>query len=101
VWLSEAVERVAEQTGTPPAQLKSAITHSVQKFGAWAVGMVEWAGRGLAQQVTTALLTFIALFFFLRDRKEFSSGIAKLLPLPLLRVQQLTTALDRTIMANI
>lgn len=94
-------ERAAEQTGTPPAQFKSTITARVQKFGVWVVGMVERAARGLVQQMTTALFALLALFFFLRDRKEFGSGIANLLPLPPQRAEQLSTALDQTIMANI
>jgi predicted PurR-regulated permease PerM len=100
-WLSEAIGRVAEKTGIPAAQIQSTITSRVQGFGAWVLGMFGWAARGFAQQLTTALLTFLALFFFLRDREEFLGGIVGILPLPRHCVQQLAAAMHETVIANV
>src|SRR5215831_6783848 len=60
--LNDAVQRVAEQTGMAPAQIKSTITARVQEMGAWLVSMVGWAARGFLQQVTTGILTLLVLF---------------------------------------
>jgi predicted PurR-regulated permease PerM len=99
--MSEALERAAEHTGIPVQQLKSGITSRAQQFGAWLVGMASWAARGAVQQMITAALVFLVLFFFLRDRKEFRRGFFGLLPLPPRRVLELTTTVHESIVANI
>jgi predicted PurR-regulated permease PerM len=99
--LTEAVDRAAEQTGMPPTQIRSAITARVQEMGAWLVSMVGWAARGLAQQVTTGILTLLVLFFFLRDREKYSRTIVSTFPLPPGRVQELSGALHDTVVSNL
>jgi predicted PurR-regulated permease PerM len=99
--LNEAVQRAAEQTGMPAAQLKSLITARVQEFGGWLMGMVGWAARGFAQQLATAILTLLVLFFFLRDREQYTRGIEETLPLPPGRVRELSATLQNTVIANL
>ena len=67
-WANEAVDRFAELTKIPPQQIKSTIAGRVQELGGWAVGMAGWAARAFMQQVGTAILTFLMVFFVLRDR---------------------------------
>jgi predicted PurR-regulated permease PerM len=100
-WLTEAVRRASEQTGIPPAQIKSTVTARVQEFGAWLVGMTGSVARGFAKQVTSGILTLLVLFFFLRDREVYRRGIAHLLPLPPGRVQELSAALQDTVVSNL
>jgi predicted PurR-regulated permease PerM len=100
-WLSEAVQRVAERTGMPPEQLKAGITARVQEFAASLVGVIGWAARGVGQQITTAILTLLVLFFFLRDREKYTRGLARLLPLPPGRMQQLSATLHESVIANV
>jgi predicted PurR-regulated permease PerM len=85
----------------PPAQLKSVITSRVQEFGGWLMGMVGWAARGFAQQVATAILTLLVLFFFLRDREQYTRGLEEMLPLPPGRVRELSATLQNTVIANL
>ncbi len=99
--MSEALQRAAEHTGIPVQQLKSGIAARAQQFGAWLVGMAGWAARGAVQQMITAALVFLVLFFFLRDRKEFRRGLFGLLPLPPRRVLELTAIVHASIVANI
>jgi predicted PurR-regulated permease PerM len=99
--VSEALQRAAERTGIPVQQLKSAITGRAQMFGAWLVGMATWAARGAVQQLVTAALVFLVLFFLLRDRKEFRRGLFGLMPLPPKRVLELTKTVHQSIVANI
>jgi len=99
--LKEAIDRAAEQTGMPAAQIRSAITARVQEMGAWLVSMVGWAARGLAQQVTTGILTLLVLFFFLRDREKYSRAIVNTLTLPPGRAQELSGALHDTVVSNL
>jgi predicted PurR-regulated permease PerM len=99
--LSEAAQRAAERTGIPVQQLKSGVGSLAQQFGAWLVGMTRWAARGAVQQMITAILVFLILFFFLRDRKEFRRGIFGMLPLPPRRVLELTAIIHENIVANI
>jgi predicted PurR-regulated permease PerM len=99
--LNDAVQRAAEQTGIPPAQIKSTITTRAQEFGSWLVGMVGWAARGFAQQLGTAILTLLVLFFFLRDREQYTRGIVEVLPLPAERVRELSATLQSTVVANL
>ena len=98
-WLSEAVNRVAEHLGIPPEQLKAAITARLRTFGTLLLGMVSWVALRLAQQISSAVLTLIILFFLLRDREEYNRGVS-MLPLPPGRVQQLITAFHQTALAN-
>jgi predicted PurR-regulated permease PerM len=63
--------------------------------------MTRWAARGAVQQMITAILVFLILFFFLRDRKEFRRGIFSMLPLPPRRVLELTAIIHESIVANI
>src|SRR5262245_3201991 len=66
-WFSEGVQRIADQTGLPATQIRSTVTARIQEAGSWLVGMAGWAVRGFAQQVTTAILALLVLFFCLRD----------------------------------
>ena len=100
-WLTEAVRRASEQTGIPPAQIKSTVTARVQEFGAWLVGMTGSVARGFAKQVTSGILTLLVLFFFLRDREVYRRGITHLLPLPPGRVQELSAAIQDTVVSNL
>lgn len=100
-WLTESVQRASEQTGLPPAEIKSTVTARVQEFGAWLVGMAGWVARGFAQQVASGILTLLVLFFFLRDREVYGRGIARLLPLPPGRVQELSATLQDTVVSNL
>ena len=98
-WLSEAVHRIAQHAGIPPEQLKATITARARSFGNLLLGVVSWVGRGLAQQISSAVLTLIILFFFLRDREEYNHGVS-MLPLPPGRAQQLVAAFQQTALAN-
>lgn len=100
-WANQAVQQLAEQTGIPPQQVKSAITGRVQELGAWVVGMAGWATRGFIQQVGTAILTFLILFFFLRDREHYHHVMVDTLPLPPGRSQQLASTLRETVVGNL
>lgn len=99
--MADAAQRAAEHTGIPVQQLKSGVRSLAQQFGSWLVGMTRWAARGAVQQMITAVLVFLILFFFLRDRKEFRRGIFGLLPLPPRRVLELTAIVHENIVANI
>lgn len=100
-WLTEVVQRASEQTGMPPAQIKSTVMARIQEFGAWLVGMTGWVARGFAKQITSGILTLLVLFFFLRDREVYGRGIARLLPLPPGRLQELSAALQDTVVSNL
>ena len=99
--VSEALERVADHIGVPVQQLKSVVTGRAQNFGAWLLGMATWAARGALQQMATAALVFLVLFFLLRDRAEFRRGIFGLLPLPPRRLLELAAIVHESIVANI
>jgi len=100
-WANEAVQRLGEQTGIPPQQIKSTITGRAQEFGGWLVGMAGWAARGFMQQVGTAILTFLIMFFFLRDRDYYVHVIVDMLPLPAGRSRQLASTLHETVVGNL
>src|SRR5260370_17662030 len=99
--LSGALQRTAEHTGIPLDQLKSGVSARAQQFGSWLVGMAGWAAGGMVQQMITAVLIFLVLFFLLRDREEFRRGLVSMLPLPRQRVLELTTTVHESIIANI
>ena len=99
--LSETLERAADHIGVPVQQLKSVVTGRAQNFGAWLLGMATWAARGALQQMVTAALVFLILFFFLRDRAEFRRGVFGLLPLPPRRLLELAAIVHESIVANI
>lgn len=99
--LSDAFQRIAERTGIPVQQLKSAAGARSQELGSWLVERAGWAARGLMQQLITAILVFLVLFFLVRDHDEFERGLFALLPLPPRRVMELTTAVHESIVANV
>jgi predicted PurR-regulated permease PerM len=100
-WLTEAVKRIAERSGIPAAQINSVITARVQGLGAGLVGIVGWAARGFGQQVGTAILTLLIMFFFLRDMEKYTHGVAQILPLPPPRMKQLAETLRTTVVSNV
>jgi predicted PurR-regulated permease PerM len=100
-WATEALDRVAEQTGIPAAQLKSTVTSQVQNLGSWLVGIAGWTVRGFAQQVGSAILTLLIMFFFLRDSEKYSRTLSQSLPLPPGRVQQLSSTLRDSVVSNV
>lgn len=100
-WANDAVQRLAEQTGLPPQQIKSTITSRAQELGGWLVAMAGWAARAFMQQVGTAILTFLILFFFLRDRDHYVHATLNTLPLPPGRSRQLASTLHETVVGNL
>lgn len=100
-WLNEAVDRIAEQTGISSSQLKATITSRVQGLGSWLVGFAGWATRGFAQQVGTAILTLLIMFFFLRDSERYGRSLAQALPLSPGRARQLASTLRDTVVSNL
>jgi predicted PurR-regulated permease PerM len=100
-WLTESVQRVSESTGIPAGRIQSTITTRVQEFGSWLVGIAGWAARGFAQQVGTAILTLLIMFFFLRDSEKYTRAITQALPLPPERVQELASTLRETVVSNV
>jgi predicted PurR-regulated permease PerM len=100
-WLTEGLERIGESTGIPPAQFKSIISSRVQEFGAWLVGFAGWAAGAFAQQVGSAILTLLIMFFFLRDSDSYTRALVHALPLPANRVHELTETLRTTIVSNV
>ncbi len=100
-WLTDWVEQISERTGVPSAQIKPMITARVQGLGAWLVGIVGWTARGFGQQLGTAILTLLIMFFFLRDMERFTKGMAQILPLPEGRVHQLAQTLRSTVVSNV
>jgi predicted PurR-regulated permease PerM len=100
-WLTEALERVGESTGIPPAQFKSIISTRVQEFGSWLVGFAGWAAGAFAQQLGSAILTLLIMFFFLRDSERYTRALVHALPLPANRVHELTETLRITIVSNV
>ena len=99
-WLSEAINWIGRHGGVSPERLKASITARVQASGALLLETATWIAGRLVQQITTAVLTLLVLFFFLRDRQKFSRGLADVLPLPPGRVQQLGVTLYQTVLAN-
>jgi len=95
------LERVGESTGIPPAQFKSIISTRVQEFGSWLVGFAGWAAGAFAQQLGSAILTLLIMFFFLRDSERYTRALVHALPLPANRVHELTETLRITIVSNV
>jgi predicted PurR-regulated permease PerM len=100
-WLNEAVDRIADSTGISAGQIRSTISTRVQGLGSWLVGMAGWAARGFAQQIGTAILTLLIMFFFLRDAEKYVRALIQLLPMPPGRVQQLASTLRTTVISNL
>lgn len=99
--ISDTMQRVAERTGIPMAQLKSAVMGRVQVLGLWMVSVANSAARRAVQQMITALLVFLVLFFLFRDREEYRRGLFGVLPLQPRRVVELTKTIHECISANI
>ncbi|MGB6190821.1 MAG: AI-2E family transporter, partial [Terracidiphilus sp.] len=100
-WLTAGVDEISARTGIPVVQIRSVITARVQGLGAWLVGLVGWTARGFGQQVGTAILTLLIMFFFLRDMEKFTRGVARFLPLPEGCVLQLGETLRATVVSNV
>lgn len=98
--LSEAVHRTAERVGISPEQLQAGIAARARALVIWLIALVTWAAQGILQQITTAILTLLILFFFLRDRERYNRAIVDMLPLSPPRVRQLEVALRESVIAN-
>ena len=99
--LSDSLFRMAGNVGISHERLKAEIATRAHELGSWAVAMVGWAARGVAQQSVTALLIFFILFFLLRDRHKFRAAVAELLPLPPGRFEELAAVVHKGIVNNI
>lgn len=95
------IEKAADQTGMSADQLKDSITLFIRKIGRWLFGMGSSLARGFAQQIAITSLTFVIVFFFLRDTDEFRRGALAMLPLSPNRVRELATCVNQGILANI
>jgi predicted PurR-regulated permease PerM len=100
-WLSEAVNEIVGRFGMTPEQLQATIAARVKALGNWIVALIAWMVARVAQQISTAVLTLIILFFFLRDRERLSRGIIDMLPLSPARVEELGDSLCRSVIANV
>jgi predicted PurR-regulated permease PerM len=100
-WLSDVVNEVVARFGMTPEELQATIVTRLSALGNWIVALMAWVVARLARQVSTALLTLLILFFFLRDRERLSRGIIDLLPLSPARVDELCTSLRQSVLANV
>jgi predicted PurR-regulated permease PerM len=98
--LSDSLFRLAGDAGISQERMSSEIATRARELGAWAVGMVGWAARGVAQQGVTAVLIFFILFFFLRDGERFRAAVSDLLPLPPGRFEELAGIVHKSIVNN-
>jgi len=98
---SDSLFRLAEHAGISDERLRGEIATRAHELGSWAVGMVGWAARGVAQQSVTAVLIFFILFFLLRDRQKFRAAVSDLLPLPPGRFEELATIVHKSIVNNV
>jgi predicted PurR-regulated permease PerM len=99
--LSDSLFRVAGQAGISHERLRGEIATRAHELGLWAVGMVGWAARGVAQQSVSTVLIFFILFFLLRDRQKFRAAVSDLLPLPPGRFEELAAIVHKSIVNNI
>jgi predicted PurR-regulated permease PerM len=99
--LSDGLFRMAGHAGISDERLRGEIATRVYELGSWALGMVGWAARGVAQQSVTAVLIFFILFFLLRDRQKFRAAVSDLLPLPPGRFEELAAIVHKSIVNNI
>jgi len=100
-WLSEAMNEISARVGMTPEQLQATIATRVRALGNWIIALMAWLVARVAQQISSAILTLIILFFFLRDRERLSRGIIDMLPLSPARVDELGGSLCRSVIANV
>jgi predicted PurR-regulated permease PerM len=100
-WLSEGVNEIVARFGMTREELQATIATRVRALGNWIVALLAWVVARVARQISTAILTLIILFFFLRDRERLSRGIIEMLPLSPARVDELFTSLRQSVLANI
>ena len=99
--LSDGLFRMAGHAGISDERLRGEIATRAYELGSWALGMLGWAARGVAQQSVTAVLIFFILFFLLRDRQKFRAAVSDLLPLPPGRFEELAAIVHKSIVNNI
>lgn len=99
--LSESIFRIAEHAGISQERVRAEIVTRAQELGSWAVAMIGWAVRGVAQQIVTAVLIFFILFFLFRDRQMFRAAVSDLLPLPPGRFEELAAIVHKSIVNNV
>ena len=98
---SDSLFVMAGHAGISPERLRGEIATRAQELGSWAVGMVGWAAREVAQQSVTAILILFILFFLLRDRLKFRAALSELLPLPPGRFEELAAIVHSSIVNNV
>jgi predicted PurR-regulated permease PerM len=99
--VSEAMNEIAGRIGMTPEQLQATVLARVRALGNWIIALMAWLTARVVQQISTATITLIILFFFLRDRERLSRGIIDLLPLSPARVQELGASLCQSVLGNV
>lgn len=81
--------------------LKAMIGANTQKVSVWLVGFGASVLSGIARFATDALITFVVVFFLLRDGAQWAYHAATLLPLSREQVARLYRNISDTIIANV
>jgi predicted PurR-regulated permease PerM len=98
--LSRFIDWAAPRAGLAPEQLRSEILLRLQSLGAWLLRGATAGAARLTGGIAEAAITFVTLFFFLRDGPQMVRRIAGWLPLADAQVQELCELVSRTVVAN-
>ncbi len=104
-FFTQAIERPLEAvSGVFPISkegLRKEIVNRVGDVSNWIVGKSGAALGSVGTTIFAILITFLALFFFLKDGDDLLDGIAHYMPLKTEHVQRLFGAVGETIIANV
>src|SRR5271167_4122135 len=81
--------------------LKAMINANAQKVSVWLVGFGANVLSGVARFITDALITFVVVFFLLRDGAQWAYRAGTFLPLSPEQVARLYRNISDTIIANV
>jgi len=81
--------------------LKAMVSANAQKVSVWLLGFGANVLSGIARFVTDALITFVVVFFLLRDGAQWAYRAGTFLPLSREQVARLYRNISDTIIANV
>ena len=82
-------------------EMKMEVVKRLQQASAWGLSQLGGLIGSVASFLFDALITFLVLFFFLKDGKDLTRELIELLPLPQKQSEKIFKGISETVTANV
>jgi predicted PurR-regulated permease PerM len=99
--LERPLDSISRFLPVSKGDMKAEVVKNLRQASAWGLARLGELIGSVASFFFDALITFLVLFFFLKDGKDLTHGLIESLPLPHRQSEQIFKSISQTVTANV